>query len=304
MKRAAAFFIFLAVSFCTSSSFASDIQHRTGKINLGIAVSLHPKMSLFDFQNLGFYKVPLGLSKKDFAAAVAQSAFSSSTQALNRRIETLDEELSELTQKKQLLFQSIPPSDTGDESIKMQLAELAERSRRIRAERNEAEFSISHPELTTPEETRKILDGIEAEVMNLVREVAREKGYEVVLNTTLPVPFGFPVTYRTGKEFGRGVSGIDQQLFYSLTANHDDLDNQQTKEEALSCWLQLTAHPEVQPFLPVRPWPLVIQGGESMTVDLVRKLYGKYKVPSEIIETLAPVIEEFEAPPSASSLYK
>lgn len=133
--------------------------------------------------------------------------------------------------------------------------------------------------------------------METVRSVATENGYGVVLNSTFPVPFGYPLTYRTGKEFGRGVSGLDQQVFYALTANHDDLDQQETKEDRFSTWLQLTGHPETQRFLPIQPWPLVVHGGESITADVVRTIYARHKISPEIVDMVVSVIGEFESSP-------
>lgn len=296
MKRCTAFFVSIVLLACAYPSHGSEVRTKTAKINLGIAASLHPRMSLFDFQNLGFYNVPLGLSKEAFAEAVARTVATSS-EKLNRRLEELDGELSEITRKKQTLFQVSAAAEPGNASLRKQLAALDDQARRLRIERRETEFAIEHPELTPPPETRSILKDIDREVMEAVRSVATEKGYDVVLNSTFPVPFGYPLTYRTGKEFGRGVSGLEQQVFYALTANHDDLDQQETKEDRFSTWLQLTGHPETQRFLPIQPWPLVVHGGESITADVVRTLYQRYRISPEIIEIAVSVIAEFESSP-------
>ncbi|HQG30085.1 MAG TPA: OmpH family outer membrane protein, partial [Candidatus Ozemobacteraceae bacterium] len=208
MKRCMAFFVSIVLLACAYPSHGSEVRTKTAKINLGIAASLHPRMSLFDFQNLGFYNVPLGLSKEAFAEAVARTVATSS-EKLNRRLEELDGELSEITRKKQTLFQVSAAAEPGNASLRKQLAALDDQARRLRIERRETEFAIEHPELTPPPETRSILKDIDREVMEAVRSVATEKGYDVVLNSTFPVPFGYPLTYRTGKEFGRGVSGLE-----------------------------------------------------------------------------------------------
>ncbi len=297
MRRCLAFFVSIILLSCISPSYGSEVRTKTAKINLGIAASLHPRMSLFDFQNLGFFKVPLGLSKEAFEEAVARTAAGTSSQALNKRLDELDVELSEITRKKQVLFQSSASAEPGNEGARSQLAALDDQARRLRIERSETEFAIEHPELTPPSETRSILKDIDNEVMETVRSVATENGYGVVLNSTFPVPFGYPLTYRTGKEFGRGVSGLDQQVFYALTANHDDLDQQETKEDRFSTWLQLTGHPETQRFLPIQPWPLVVHGGESITADVVRTIYARHKISPEIVDMVVSVIGEFESSP-------
>ncbi|MBP7634548.1 OmpH family outer membrane protein [Candidatus Ozemobacteraceae bacterium] len=297
MKRCLAFFVSIILLACTYPCYGSEAKTKTAKINLGIAASLHPKMSLFDFQNLGFFKVPLGLSKEAFEEAVARTAAGTSSQVLHKRLEELEVELSEITRKKQVLFQSSANAEPGNDTARPQLAALDDQARQLRIERSEAEFAIEHPELTPPSETRSILKDIDSEVMEAVRGVATENGYDVVLNSTFPVPFGYPLTYRTGKEFGRGVSGLEQQVFYALTANHDDLDQQETKEDRFSIWLQLTGHPETQRFLPIQPWPLVVHGGESITPDVVRNIYMRHKISPEIIDIVVSVIEEFESSP-------
>ncbi|OQA06689.1 MAG: hypothetical protein BWY66_01742 [bacterium ADurb.Bin374] len=295
MRHCTTFFVSIILLIFAYPCHGSDIRAKTAKINLGIAASLHPRMSLFDFQNLGFFKVPLGLSSEAFSEAVARSAVAASSQELNKRLEELDGELSEVTRKKQALFQSSANAEPGNEAARTQLAALDEQARRLRIERSETEFAIEHPELTTPSETRKILQEIDRELMDVVRGIATKNGYDVVLNSTFPVPFGYPLTYRTGKEFGRGVSGLEQQVFYALTANHEDTNQTQTKEDRFSIWLQLTGHPETQRFLPLQPWPLVVHGGESITADVVRTLYTRYRISPDIIETAASVISEYES---------
>ncbi|HQG28797.1 MAG TPA: hypothetical protein PLY73_09565, partial [Candidatus Ozemobacteraceae bacterium] len=56
-------------------------------------------------------------------------------------------------------------------------------------------------------------------------------------------------------------------------------------------------HPETQRFLPIQPWPLVVHGGESITADVVRTLYQRYRISPEIIEIAVSVIAEFESSP-------
>ena len=41
-------------------------------IDLSMALCLHPKMSLFDFNRIGFYKVEFGLTEEEFKAKVAK----------------------------------------------------------------------------------------------------------------------------------------------------------------------------------------------------------------------------------------
>lgn len=272
----------------------SEGKSRTGTINLGLAASLHPRMSLFDFRNLGFFKVSLGLTKDEFQAAVARSAASAPLMELDKRLGELDRACADITHQKHILFQRLSSAGSESVSIRTQLQELDDRAGRLRNERNDTAFAIDHPELTLPDETRKLLDEIDREIMDIVREVAAAKGYDVVLNSTFPVPFGYPLTYRSGGEFGRGVSGLDQQILYALMANHDDSDRSKTLEEGFSLWLRLCGRPQVQRFLPLQPWPLVVHGGESMTAEVVRRLYERYRIFPETIEVLVSVVNEFE----------
>jgi len=293
MKHFASLLIAIFSLFISPIHAESQRMEKIGKVNLGLAVSLHPRMSLFNFQHLGFYRVPLGLSPTEFDAAVAKGIASSPPSSPAPRIDDLNSKLSEIAEKKQLLFQKLTASESGNAAIRQQLSDLARQTREFCDERSELEFAMAHPELTAPDETRKVLAEIEREVMGILNEIAKGKKYDLVLNSTIPVPFGFPLTYHSGNTFGKGVSGVDQQLFYALFAGQDDPMNPQTPDERFSRWIQLTNHPDVQAFLPIKPWPLVIRGGEDFTKDVVEKLYARNRIPAEIMAAVSSAVAGF-----------
>ncbi|HNW35576.1 MAG TPA: hypothetical protein PKM25_11630 [Candidatus Ozemobacteraceae bacterium] len=293
MKHRISLLIVFLFLFIPSVHVAAQQSEKIGKVNLGVATSLHPRMSLFDFQHLGFYRVPLGLSPDEFDAAVAKSIASSSPSLSATRIDTLNNQLTEIAKKKQLLFQKLTASERTDKAARQQLEDLDSQARALCDARSELEFSMAHPELTSPDETRKILDEIEHEVTEVLNEVAVERKYDLVLNSTVPVPFGFPLTYRSGSPFGKGVSAVDRQLFYALLAGHDGTMNPQTPDERCFQWLQLTSHPEIQAVLPIKPWPLVIRGGEEFTKEVVERVYARYRVPAEIVAAVSSAIAGF-----------
>jgi hypothetical protein len=266
-------------------------ERAIGKVNVGLVASLHPRMSLFDFQTLGFFRVPLGLSAEQFKAAVESARGQGDTKSLLKRLQALDDQLIHLTGRKQAVFQE---GQTPDQA-RLELAGLDSEAARLREERIEIEFSLRFPHLTPPAETRAILDEIEAEVMALVKAVAEERRVAVVLNTTLPLPFEGRRRYFEGNQYGQGFPGLNHRLFYSILANGEDPDFPKSMDERMNQWLHWTGHPEVQNVLPVKPWPLVLAGGEDLTSEIIRRLYQAHKIPDEVFATLNRVLASCEA---------
>ncbi len=258
---------------------ASD---RIGKVNLGLAASLHPRMAAFDFQRLGFIR--------------SSGTASTQSRELRSRIEELDRQATEVTRQKQECFQQLDVRFEATASgtlLRNRLAELDRLARDLENARLETEFALSHPDLTPPEETRRMLGEIDDEVMSLVQDMGREGKYRLILNTTIPVPFGFPISYRSGQAFGNGLRELDQQVLNGLLTRREEELDPQTPDERSRRWIRMTQRSEVQPLLPVRPWPLVLTGGDDITPEVIRRLYERHGVPASITAAVASAAVEY-----------
>ena len=103
-----------AVIILLSCSVAlSAAEMRVGTIDLTLAVSLHPRMALFDFDRMGFYKVEPGLSQEAFDKAVLGLKNSKAAFDKAEQLKALEDKLVELDfQKSQLVAQlSMPQTE-------------------------------------------------------------------------------------------------------------------------------------------------------------------------------------------------
>jgi hypothetical protein len=71
-----------------------------------------------------------------------------------------------------------------------------------------------------------------------------------------------------------------------LTRREEELDPQ-TPDERSRRWIRMTQQSEVQPLLPVRPWPLVLAGGEDLTPEVIQRLYERHGIPASVTAAVA-----------------
>lgn len=274
--------------FGTDVSAQSLPGSRIAVMDLSLAASLHPNMALFDFGNFGFYKVSLGLSNQAFKDEIEKLRTARKGRDHNPQIASLESRLATLAKQRITEFQNLDSSALlkDHSSIRERLAVLNKEMETIRQQILEIKFGDRFPEITSPTETRNRLATIEREILELVREVAAERGYDIVLNKSVPSPAAFPTTYKFGPTFARGIPGLENQVYYGLLANQPPLDARESMNVRLSTWLHLTAHPASQQVFPMNPWPLVLSGGEAMTTDVIIRLYERYNIPKPVLEVV------------------
>ncbi len=261
-------------------------ESRIGVVDLVAALSLHPRMALFDFQRKGFFRLPLGLSPGGWANELAKLGEESKKRipALEKELEKLDSEFQAVDARRAALLNGFSPKAGNETASDLEaLGNLADEIRRIEAARNEIRFEMERPELTPPGETVRILDEIEREVLDTVGSVAERLGCDVVLNQS--VPSGVPWKPRSEIEIieGRGFSFLANTLFYGFLANKGD-DPASHPEQlgvptslGIMKWMDLTRNPAVMPLLPLQPHPLVLKGGRDLTPEVVRTILENYR---------------------------
>jgi hypothetical protein len=180
--------------------------------------------------------------------------------------------------------------------LSSQLQSLANEQQKLTLEISDLDYRIECPELTSPDETRKILGEIETETIEAVARVAREKQFRIIFNNSIPYSTGYPQNYLSGPMFGQGVPGINVHLFYSFLARSQEKDrlHEVPPSRNVINWLELTSYPGAVNLLPIKPWPMVLYGGQSILSDVLRIVYTNHRISSEVFQTLDSVIHKIE----------
>ena len=266
-------------------------------IDLSMAVSLHPRMSLFDFDRMGFFKVEPGLTREAFDEAVARLKNSTAAATALEGLQHLQQQLAELDRRKSVkiaLCTSAMPAER--ETAQKELEIISAEEDRLRGLIADSEHAAACPDLTDPATTRKYLAEIEVEILAAVRKVAAEERFDAVLNTTVPVPYGYPVRYQAGEMFGQGIPGINFSLFYAFLAKEHlahPSDSAPPSRELIN-WLELTRFPDAVNLLPIRPYPLVLSGGECILARVMKMVYENHKVDPEVFKVVESVIHKID----------
>lgn len=295
MKTSKIFCLFLL--FCQIFIFPFNLKGASiAKVNLGLAISLHPTMSLFDFDRMGFFKVKAGLANEEFKAAVQKLKQNADTSNLEAQIDLLQNQLIEIdNQKGRIMNEPALKGEPATNRIE-KIRKLNIESDEIFKKIDELNYQISCSELTSPQKTREMLSMIEQEVLANLKQIAGEKGFEIVLNSSITVPFNYPLKYVSGEQYGLGVPGIDYSLFYSFLANRDHLlpTDETPESRKLINWLELVQSPRAIDMLPLKPYPLVLSGGVDLTKELVTRIYKKYKIDNNVIKAVESILDLIE----------
>ena len=281
----------LFVSHIVFAINASDVA----TIDLSLALCLHPKMSLFDFERIGFYKVELGLTEEEFEARIEELRTSAPdrTEELN----VLEKELDALYEERET-FSEYYVNSTEEKLKKLEQLRLASKTRE--KELNDKILEIKHQsenfDLTTPKETLVIIEQIEKEIFEAIKQVAEEEKFSLVLNNTVPYPGIFKKNYVCGEIYGQGIPGINFMLFYSFLAMNklDTPFDEYPPSRDLINWLELTRFPKAVNLLPMKPYPLVLSGGKSILSSVVKKIYNKYNIKPAVYNVVDSVITKIE----------
>ncbi|NLM17545.1 MAG: hypothetical protein GX221_07495 [Candidatus Riflebacteria bacterium] len=288
-----ALFLLFTLSASSGVGFASS-GAKVAKIDLTLIFALHPKMASFNFWAMGFHKYPLGLSSDERKAY---------DEKLRREYNPAAEEktLRLAQEKRTKAYERM--SEIRDKENTMYLAEMSKEGAKAYNEasdllgvavamRDEAEYIMRFPYLTTPAETRKTLQEIEKEVFDIIKEVAEKGLYDVVLNQSVPVDFAYPDSYAFGAKYANGPTQVDQSLYYAFMSVREDEVSQNDKKREIGDWLKNTNAPDFQNALPLRPWPLVLDGGDDILLQVVAELYDRYKIDNRVKKILLDYLKE------------
>ncbi len=297
---ATTFFLLFILATSLSASEKTVKEHpkfKVGTINLAVAASLHPKMALFDFQKMGFYRVPLGLAYEEYSRVIGEFKAKKPDKSIQEKISKIDEQLRIAGSSVREIINEQKTNNPERMSSDVATAYLRHHHEitELNWQRKELSFSISNPEFTSPAETREILQKIEKEIIASVKEVAEKECFSIILNTSVPAASGYPTKYHLGARFSTGPVGIDQTLFYGFLAEKRvSSDIFAYTEDYLRKWISITGRPEAVEMLPMKPYPLVLEGGECVLTQVIEKIYHDHKIDQEITDQLKQILLKLE----------
>lgn len=290
-------FLLLFISVFAISPLLAVEPVKIGTIDLSLAASLHPRMALFDFDRMGFYKVEPGLSQEAFQEALLKLKTASVTVEITEQRLEAEKQLVKLDRQRAELSARISEPFLSDISaLQQEIDQIVGEEKRLRNHLSDISHAVACPDLTDPATTREILSRIESEILAKVNAIASKDDYALVLNTTVPVPYGYPVRYQSGEIFGQGVPGINFSLFYAFLAKANlvhPLDETPPSRELIN-WLELTRFPDAVNLLPIRPYPLVLSGGHSILPEVIKQIYADYQIDPEVFKVVDSVINNIE----------
>ena len=251
------------------------------KIDLAKILALHPKMSLFDFNRLGFYKVnSLKLSEEDFNKEINQIKNFKNIDYSD--LNNINSELKKI--KISLIKQKVALKQKKEESYKL-MEDLHQKENKLLRQKENIEYSIINNDLTNVEETKKILEEIKNEVYSLILAHAKKENYEVVFNISLP-------SAKINSEYGEINQKRLSSFFYLnnfykiLNKKKVSLVQKQELTTSLIRWLELVRSPLSLKRITNENLPILLYGGENIDKVIIQELYNKYELKNEIKEKL------------------
>ena len=286
---------FLFFMFLITQSVWAINANEVATIDLSMALCLHPKMSLFDFNRIGFYKVEFGLTEEEFQAKI--EVLRTSAPDRSDELNKIQKELDDVYKERDSFSDYYVNAD--EEKLK-KLEKLREASFAKEKELNDKILDINHQtanfDLTSPKETLVIIEEIEKDIFEAINQVAEEEKFTLVLNSTVAVPYTYNKNYINSEIYGQGIPGINFTLFYSFLAmnNLDSPIDEVPPSRDLINWLELTRYPKTVNLLPMKPYPLVLSGGKSILSSVMKKVYNKYNIKPAVYNVVDSVIIKIE----------
>lgn len=277
--------IVLLFTFISSLCFCENYE--IGKIDLAMALTLHPKMSLFDYNRLGFYKVDIGLTDEDFY----QKVFNLREKAQKRSniIKNMREQIKDLGFK----LNTLPKSSIN---YKENIDKILTRINELKEEIEKIEIEDDSTEITNFKETQTILSSINKEVNDCIKEIAKEQKLKVIFNDSIPIHNVFPLDYEQRNAFYRNSTNLSFNYYHiflteSLKAKKED---NLPSSEHLSNWLEQARFPQSVSILPMNSQSLVLAGAKDILKDVLSKIYTKYGINKNILKNIELAITELK----------
>ena len=205
---------FIRLIICIIIIFSNNLSYAltandVATIDMILAISLHPKMALFDFNRIGFYKVKLGLTDEEFEESIEK--LRKAPQNLEKDIEKLETELKKI-KKSRYDFEMINSNSMLSNDYLETIKGYDLKEKELNDKISDLNWQISNSDLTSKIETEKTIKEIKNEILEVVKEVVKEKKYLLVINSSLIVNNKL----NSKIEFfqSQGMPGINYSLFF------------------------------------------------------------------------------------------
>ncbi len=279
----------LFMFFITTSSFAIT-SNEVATIDMSLAISLHPKMALYDYNRMGFYKVKLGLSNEDFIKAIEE--LKKSPKDIKAEKEKLDSELKNLLiERNEYNREFFLNHNEITKEYQQKIDYYNNREEEIKTIIKDLDWGFKNPELTSREETRSIMKEIKNEIYEAIKQIVEEKKYILVLNSYI-----FTARKNTNDftDFVQllAMPGLNYNIYYAfyLKTLHNNNSDSNIKSLYEKNWFDLTSDDT----FPISNYPIVLSGGNNILPEVIKKVYLKYNVDSNTCKMIVSVTERIE----------
>ena len=277
-------FLLSMLLLCTPSVLFAINASDVATIDMQLVFNLHPKMALFDFNRIGFYKVKYGLNYDDFVKETKN--LKANPKDNSAEIKKLEDELEKIISEA-----SDYHMKNGFEVNKKDT--FSERINDLRQKIEDLKWESANGDLTSKNETKVIKAEILKEIYGAIEEVVKEKKYTLVLNTAIIAPYKY--NYKSVQLVAyQGIPSVNLDVYnaFELIREQIKFDNSNETNSAKKRWLELTKIKDNK--LPFTAYPMVLSGGSSINSDVVAKIYKKYNIHLNILKTVCSLIERIE----------
>lgn len=290
MKRITAFqllaIVLLVVSFPARDSAplsaapvqASHDGKSIGKVDLLAVLSFHPRMAFYDPALGAFYRLEISdLFRPDLELRLKAISGGPALASQSKIDPSRDPELQAIERRRGEVLRII---DTSQDPIQQAQAErelgtLAQKMAAAERSAAETSFRQNHPQVTSPVETTRIFREIEQEVLATIDQLARERNLAVVLNQSTLAPASVSSLVEVAPVPPVAASRVATSLYFAF------LSATTPGTEKLELWTETVRHPQMLAKVPLRPFPLVLSGGQDLTVDVLERVLKRNSVPEE-----------------------
>lgn len=286
------FFVFFYFIFSVNTLFALNASD-VATINYDLVFNLHPKMSLFDFDRIGFYRVELGLGVDEFKKATEELKAKprDNSKEISKLKEELDKTIDEAAKYQREYIYELDDLKKVNSFVN-NMKEYASKKEEIQNQIDTLEWESRNSDLTTRKETLATLKEIRTEIDDIIKDVVKEKNYTMCLNTSILAPYKF--NYQSIEFVGyQGIPSVNLDLYHAFDKRKIEAKPKIKNDDfATKRYYELTGLNEDT--LPITNHPIVLSGGKSISVEVVKRIYKKHNISGFFVDLLPATIERIE----------
>lgn len=246
-------------------------------VNLAIALAIHPKMSLFDTNRLGFYRISsLNLTEEEFQNEIDRLR---DVPPIDNAQEKIMSDIAALRKKRNALS-NLKVNATPErlaEAEKLRVS-YVEEEKVLFSKLEDARYRDFNMDLMDYNSAKSFASEIESEVFEIINEVAKEKNIAIVFNNSTAPTKGYPETYDSRYIFHKGSATLSNLMYYSflsLTGVNLEAGDLPLSNKVIN-WMEIMRYPGSIDVLPIRQRPLVLSKTVDILPEVVYRLYRRY----------------------------